>query len=240
MPQRSAHSGRGISGFVLTRARAREVDAVAIERYGMCGLVLMENAGRGVVDVMMKLGVGGSVLICCGKGNNAGDGFVIARHLDLLGVSVQVLLCRDLQDYRGDAAVNLEILCKSGVPLHDLRDLQRGPDGSFDLPRAHWVVDALLGTGALGSPRSPYDGIIRAINDMDCVRLAIDLPSGLDADSGEPAETTVVADHTCTFVAPKHGLLADSARPFVGQLHTVSIGVPRRLLREFEPGSSQP
>ncbi len=96
-----------------------------------------------------------------------------------------------------------------------------------------WAVDALLGTGTRGAPRPPLDSAIRAMNQLPARRLAVDIPSGLDADHGQPSDPTVRADLTCTFVAAKPGLVAPLARPYVGQLHCVDIGVPRRLLSQF-------
>src|SRR5437773_793832 len=104
----------------LTRTEVREVDRRAVEEYGMSGLVLMENAGRGCVEVLLSLGCRGPVAIVCGKGNNAGDGFVIARHLDLAGVDVKVLLLSPAAEFRGDAAANHAILARCGLPIIDL------------------------------------------------------------------------------------------------------------------------
>src|SRR4051794_27827082 len=101
----------------LSRAEVRQVDRRAIAEYGMSGLVLMENAGRGCADVLCQLGCKGSVAIVCGKGNNAGDGFVMARHLDLRGVPVQVVLVGASGDLRGDAAANYAIVSKAGISI---------------------------------------------------------------------------------------------------------------------------
>src|SRR5579863_6004134 len=102
---------------VLNREQTREVDRRAAAEYGMSTLVLMENAGRGVADTLCRLGVSGPVVICCGKGNNGGDGFVVARHLDLRGVRVRVLVWADAGELSGDAGANFGILQKSGVPI---------------------------------------------------------------------------------------------------------------------------
>src|SRR6516165_4855673 len=101
----------------LSRAEVREIDRRAIEEFGVPGVVLMENAGRGVAELLLALGVPGRVLLCCGKGNNGGDGFVIARHLDLRRVPVQVLLFARPEELTGDAAVNYQILAKSGIAV---------------------------------------------------------------------------------------------------------------------------
>jgi NAD(P)H-hydrate epimerase len=213
----------------LTRDQVREVDRRAIEECGMSGLVLMENAGRGCVDTLCGLGIEGPVVICCGRGNNAGDGFVIARHLELRGYDACLLLFGDPASLQGDAAANFAILRHCDVPIHVLDDAAaRQLDN--ELEDADWIVDALLGTGARGAPRPPLDDVVRQLNARDARRMAIDLPSGLDCDTGQPADPTFRADHTCSFVAAKAGFAAESARPYLGEVHVLDIGVPRRLV----------
>lgn len=219
---------------VLTRQQIREVDRLAIEAYGMSSLVLMENAGRGCFDVLRSLEVTGPVAICCGKGNNAGDGFVIARHLDQAGYTAKVLLWSDPQALTEDALANYQILVRAELPVIPFSGDYLEQRLVAELDGCQWIVDALLGTGAVGEPRSPLDRVIRQLNDHPARKLAVDLPSGLDCDTGVASRATFRADHTCTLVAAKPGLLADAAGPFVGQLHTVSIGVPGKLMRELQ------
>lgn len=235
--------------LVLTREQVRRVDAIAIERYGISGLVLMENAGRGAVKALLAfdaaLGEGSSpegraprlagepaVAILCGKGNNAGDGFVIARHLEIRGVAVRVMLLAAASELAGDALANYAILQKCDVPIVDVSQ----GDGTALLDEhargAVWLVDALLGTGATGEPREPFATAIRWMNAQPARRLAIDVPSGLDCDSGVAAATTVRADLTVTFAAAKPGLLVSQAAAYVGELIVADIGVPPRLVRE--------
>ena len=217
----------------LSREEVREVDRRAMQEYGMSGLVLMENAGRGCASVLLGLGCTGPVAIVCGKGNNAGDGFVIARHLDLAGVSVRVVLLGVPGELRGDAAANYSILAKCGVPICDLS--QAFDTAAFDaqLADCEWIVDALLGTGARGAPHSALAEAIRRINSAPALRLAVDLPSGLDCDTGEPSEPTVRVHHTCTFVARKLGFTNPRAAEYLGQVHVVDIGAPRQLLEDI-------
>ncbi len=224
--------------MILPRQQVRQVDRRAIEDYGMSGLVLMENAGRGVAETMLAIGVDGPVIICCGKGNNGGDGLVIARHLDNRGVAVNVLLFADPAELRGDAAANWQIIERADI-VRAVLGLDFEMDGLPELLcDADWIVDALLGTGATGEPHPPYGAAIAAINAAVKKVMAVDLPSGLDCDSGHAAGQTVVADRTCTFVAAKPGLLAAGAERFTGRLHVIDIGVPRRLLSEIA-GSSE-
>ncbi len=225
----------------LSREQSRAVDTLAIERYGFSGMVLMENAGRGVVEVLVEIDpslVGGkdsrsAVGIFCGKGNNGGDGFVIARHLEILGAPVRVFLLAPASELTGDAERNFKILTHTQVPIVDLSG---STDTALSLNEhaadTSWLIDAMLGTGAVGEPREPYRTAIEWLNRNPGRRLAVDVPSGLDCDTGRPSACTVRADITCTFVAPKVGFAKGEAAEFVGQLHVVSIGVPRHLIAE--------
>jgi NAD(P)H-hydrate epimerase len=214
----------------LSRSQVREVDRRAVEEYGMSGLVLMENAARGAVDVLLELGCQGPVVIACGKGNNAGDGFAMARHLDLRGIGVKVLLWGDAGELRGDAAANFAILMRSGLPIVLFGPRYDGPSLDEQLAACEWIVDALLGTGASGDPRPPLDEVIAHLNRYPARKLAVDLPSGLDCDTGRVAANTFRADATVTFVAAKPGLLLEHASHYVGQLHIADIGAPRVLI----------
>ncbi|TWT85808.1 Bifunctional NAD(P)H-hydrate repair enzyme Nnr [Posidoniimonas polymericola] len=212
----------------LTREQARDVDRRAINELGYPGPVLMENAGRGCVDVLQRQGVGGPVLVLCGKGNNGGDGFVIARHLMLRGVECRVALTDAPTQITGDAQTAHRMLQPCGVREQLLAD---AVESTLDDLAAgcDWLVDALLGTGAQGNPRPPVDAVIRWANQQPARRLAIDLPSGLDCETGQPGEPTFRADCTCTLVAPKVGFRQPAAQEFLGQVHTVSIGLPMDL-----------
>lgn len=216
----------------LTRDQSRQVDRRATEEYGISGLVLMENAGRGVADRLCELGIGGPVAICCGKGNNAGDGFVIARHLDLRGFQVRVLLWAEPSELTGDAAANYCILEKTGVPIEIFADRHDAARVEAQLAGTAWIVDALLGTGARGEPRPPLDAVIEQLNAAAAAKLAVDLPSGLDCDTGRPARSTIRAAATCTFVAAKPGLFAPGADQYTGRVHVLDIGAPRKLIEE--------
>jgi NAD(P)H-hydrate epimerase len=213
----------------LTREQVRSIDQKAVEEYGMSELVLMENAGRGCADKLCELGIVGKVVIVCGKGNNGGDGLVIARHLDARGHSVRVMLAGKPDELQGYAAVNYVVLNGAGIPIVGIERLMK------ELPGANWIVDALLGTGASGNPRSPISGVIEQLNDANARKLAVDLPSGLDCDSGIPGTPAFRADHTCTFVAPKVGFANPAAKEFLGTVSVHDIGVPRKLLEEFLP-----
>lgn len=221
--------------MILTREQARELDRRAIEAYGVPGIVLMENAGRGMAELLRKLGIQGQVVACCGKGNNGGDGFVIARHLDNAGVPVRVLLFADPALLTGDAAINYRILAASGVRLEvfdgsALDDMLSRQGASTD-----WIVDALFGSGLRGLVQAPFDGIIAAINASGVRVFAVDIPSGLDSDTGLPLGIAVRAHHTATVAALKKGFVQPSAAEWLGHVHLIDMGAPRRLLESFGP-----
>jgi NAD(P)H-hydrate epimerase len=209
----------------LSRDEVRAVDRRAIEEFGVPGVVLMENAGRGSAELLLSLGIHGPVAICCGGGNNGGDGFVIARHLHNKRVPVRVLLFARPEELAGDAAINYHIIARLGLPVA----VYAGPQVDADklrreLALAEWVVDALFGTGLTGPVRAPFDAVIDAINAASARVLAIDIPSGLDCDTGEPLGPTVRAKHTITFVAQKKGFANPAAQPWLGQVHVADIG----------------
>ena len=202
----------------------------------MSGLVLMENAGRGMTDVLCRLlptdASAAKVVICCGKGNNAGDGFVIARHLDLRGHDVRVALWAEPDELTGDAAANYQILAKTGVPIEVFGNRHDPQRLAVELAGAAWIVDALLGTGARGEPRPPIDAVIEQINAVGVPIMSVDLPSGLDCDTGRAARHTVRASVTCTFLAVKAGFTAPGAQRYTGQVEVLDIGAPRKLVDE--------
>jgi NAD(P)H-hydrate epimerase len=212
----------------LTRAEVREVDRRAIEDFGVPGVVLMENAGSGVARLLESLGIAGEVVIACGKGNNGGDGFVIARHLEVAGHPVRILLACRPDEVRGDAAINLAIAQRSGLAITCLADADQTA-WERALAGATWIVDALLGTGASGPPAASLAVAIAAINaarSHGSRMLAVDLPSGLDCDTGGPLGACVVADVTATFVGRKRGFDAKGAEAFTGEVRVVGIGAP--------------
>ena len=226
-----------VEPLCLSCAQVQYVDRFAMERLGIPGSVLMENAGRGCVDLLVKQEVEGAVLVLCGPGNNGGDGWVIARHLQVRGVNVKVGLVCDAGKYRGDAAIHWRIAQALGIPT-----VQFSPDSTeeqisqlisalFQGERLRWVVDAMLGTGAKGPPRQHMLPVIEAVNRAEWRCLAVDLPSGLDADRGVISTTLVRADMTATFVAAKPGLLTEDAARWVGKTCVLDIGIPDHAIR---------
>ena len=223
---------KGIEGVYLTHEQSRALDKRVIEEGGVPGVVLMENAGRGVAELLLRLGVRGPVVLCCGKGNNGGDGFVIARHLDNAGVAVRVLLFCRPEDLTGDAAVMYRILARCGPPVEARLDVNEEALRR-ELETAEWVVDALFGSGLQGPVRPPFDRVIAAINAGNARVLAVDIPSGLDADTGRPQGPTIRARHTATIATLKIGFTRPGAAEWLGELHVIDMGAPRRRLEEF-------
>ena len=195
----------------------RAVDAWAIEEAGTPSLDLMESAGAGLARATAAAAGAGPVCVAIGKGNNGGDGLVAARHLRADGHPVRVLAVAPPDELRGDAAANLERL--PGDPPE--------PFTAERLEGAGVVVDALLGTGFEGTPRDPVAGAIAAINDQPAPVVACDVPSGVDASTGEVEGDAVAADATATFHGGKLGLWVDPGRSRAGTIEVIAIGVPR-------------
>jgi NAD(P)H-hydrate epimerase len=214
------------SGF-LTRAQVRAFDKHAIEQLGIPSVVLMENAGRGVAQVLHALGIRGPIVIACGKGNNGGDGLVIARHLANAGCDVSVLLFARPDELSPDVAIQWNIVQKMRLPAQIASQPLDEVTLAATFARAEWIVDALFGTGLTGPVRSPFDRVITSINASTARVLGVDIPSGLDADTGEPLGPTIRAEHTVTFVAPKLGFRNPAAAAFTGRVHVADIGVTR-------------
>lgn len=216
----------------MTRDEVREFDRHAIEDLGVPGIVLMENAGRQAADVAERLlcdAGGRRALIIAGGGNNGGDGFVVARHLLVRGNELRVLLLADPERLSGDARVNFAVLAPLGIGVEPLGS-DPGQVSTLIVKAAAWadlVIDALLGTGLAGEVREPFRSAIEAVNACGKPILAIDIPSGLDADTGRPLGPAIRAAATVTFAAVKRGFVLPEARQYTGPVTLADIGVPR-------------
>ena len=215
---------------VLTAAELREVDRRTSE-LGVPGLILMENAGQRVVELLAHAYAPlreHRVIVMCGKGNNGGDGLVVARQLytRLRPQTLHVLLAGDPGEMKGDAAANYRMLQAVGCPV----SFELTPD----MQTATLIVDALLGTGIHGAAEGRTLELIRAINNQFPLAdvVSVDIPSGLDSDSGDPPGDAVQANHTVTFTAPKRCHVLSPACEFAGKLHVAAIGSPPELYEQ--------
>ncbi len=249
---------------MLTREQARQIDRNAIDELKIPSIILMENAGRGCAEILLrevaesekeKYSPGETkyapsrakvptllqivphhgVVICCGPGNNGGDGFVIARHLHLAKVPVKIILLANPQQYRGDAAINWQIVQRLPIEIVFCRQDDTLNQECLDIASllttaigvlTTWIVDAILGTGSNGPLRQSLVPWVRAINQASARRLAVDLPTGMDCDTGVIDPVAVMADITCTFVDRKQGFTHPDAGRYLGRIETVHIGCP--------------
>jgi hydroxyethylthiazole kinase-like uncharacterized protein yjeF len=218
---------------VMTRDEVRAFDAWAINTLGIPGVVLMENAGRSCAELLIDKLEGitePKVCIFCGTGNNGGDGYVIARHLINRGIKVNVVVCGDRNKIKGDAKINLDILERLGQPIERLNPADR--DVSEQVERfcagTDIIVDALFGTGLRGQLSDQYKRLIESINASNNTVLAVDIPSGLDCDSGEPLGAAIRAKWTVTFAAIKKGIASAKVAQYTGEIFVASIGVATR------------
>jgi hydroxyethylthiazole kinase-like uncharacterized protein yjeF len=219
---------------LLDAEAMRAVDRWAIEEQGVAGLELMERAGAGVARAVERLAPDGPVTVLCGKGNNGGDGLVVARLLREAGRTVTVVCTAPPQEFAGDARANLDRLPGdppvqlSGAAWMGENGLQDAPSSGADVFNgAAVLVDALLGTGFQGEPRGAVAAAIDAINNADAPVVSVDVPSGVDASTGVVRGVAVRAALTVTFHAAKPGLWINPGKADAGEVQTLDIGVPR-------------
>lgn len=222
--------------IVMSREEVRAFDSFAIDTLGIPGVVLMENAGRSCAELIKEKLAGvrePKVCIFCGTGNNGGDGYVIARHLLNSGFKITVVICGDRSKIKGDAKINLDILEGLNQPIEqlNLRSDNIAAQVKTYAAGADMLVDGIFGTGLKGQLSDDYKQLIESINDRNCPVLAVDIPSGLDCDTGEPLGAAIKADYTVTFVAVKEGFnSAGKASQYTGEIYVASIGI--------EPGNN--
>jgi hydroxyethylthiazole kinase-like uncharacterized protein yjeF len=221
--------------FVATAEQMRALDWETIQGVGVPGVVLMENAGRGAACVISHLYpdmASRRVAVICGKGNNGGDGFVIARCLIQQGAQVQVYLGASRDQISGDARVFLEILQNLGVSIQQVPADVKSPGREVLWSSYSLVIDALLGTGIHSKVRGTYRRLIEDMNRSEADIVAVDIPSGLSADHGMPLGAAVEADVTITFGLPKVGQFLYPGRELCGDLWVVDIGIPHQVIEK--------
>lgn len=225
---------------VVTSAEMQACDRFAIQHLHIPGIVLMEHAGKGVVEVMTNYFgslSGRSILILCGKGNNGGDGFVVGRHLANLGANVNLVLIGKISALKGDALTNCRIFktlvhqnrTKQAIQFSEIQSVRK--IGS--LPKSEIIVDALFGTGFKGEVQGIYKNIIAWINKSSAKTVSIDVPSGIDADDGSVKGVAVEADVTVTMGLKKVGLVAGDGKHYAGAVEVVDIGIPKNVFEKY-------
>lgn len=219
---------------LVTAGQMREIDRRAIVDLKIPGMVLMENAGRGVARCAQRVlrGLGGTkVHVVAGRGNNGGDGFVVARHLQNWGFDAGVTLLAAASDLPGDAAANHRICAAMGITIRERPDLTSPGSLREHLSGAHVVIDGILGTGITGEVHGPARAAIEALGGIPKERIvAIDIPSGIDSDTGQVLGTAVNAGHTVTFGLPKIGLYQYPGAGYAGEVIVQEISLPRAEL----------
>ncbi|HKV06275.1 MAG TPA: NAD(P)H-hydrate dehydratase [Candidatus Acidoferrales bacterium] len=226
---------------ILTAAEMREVDRLTTARYRVPSLALMEAAGKSVSEFVQSRFLDFQrrrIVVLCGKGNNGGDGFVAARYLRGAGAKPRLLLLAELRDVKGDAGKNLKRWRKAASDLEVVRTSSEWQSLKPLLASADIIVDALLGTGARGPAEGLLAEVIRDLNARPArsAVVAVDIPSGLPADSGEVKGAVVRADFTVTFTAPKPGLLSGGGSACCGTVKVREIGSPPELVEEIGKG----
>ncbi len=220
---------------VVTSEIIRSLDKKAAESFGVKSIVLMENAGRSVAQTIIKefdAQAKKGVVVFCGKGNNGGDGFVAARHLINKGYHVDVIFFGKKEELSEDAAINYTALSRITDVIHELKDIGEFDKTDINLKERGTIIDALLGTGIKGNVKEPYAGAINLINNSGLPVVAVDVPSGIDADTGAVAGITVRAKKTITFGLAKIGLVVYPGAEFAGDVEVVDISIPDRLIKQ--------
>ncbi|TET86385.1 NAD(P)H-hydrate dehydratase [Candidatus Aerophobetes bacterium] len=217
---------------LVTSEEMRRIDKKAIEEIGIPSIVLMENAGLKVADAIeRKYGPLKEkyVYIFAGSGNNGGDGMVVARHLFNQKVKAKIFLLAEKKNIKGDAATNLAITEKMGIPMREITSPAFMESLEKELAKADIVVDALLGTGAKGAPRGLMKKVIDLINKHSKNTVAVDIPTGVDADRGEVRGEAIKAEYTVSLAYPKRGLYLYPGMDYAGEIEIADIGIPTGL-----------
>ncbi|MGD8993095.1 MAG: NAD(P)H-hydrate dehydratase [Desulfobacterales bacterium] len=224
--------------ILVTAAEMQKMDHLAIEKHSISGLELMETAGQGATIVLLSLFADqaeDSVSIICGKGNNGGDGFVIARELAAKGFNATVYLLANTEAVRGDAAVNLKRLGACNVPVIEVPDEDCFSTVKTDIARSGLLVDAILGTGLTSDVRGFFKSVIEFMNRTGVPVFAVDIPSGLNSDTGQPCGAAIQAQGTATFALAKIGHYTYPGAAYTGKLEIVDIGIPEAVVEAVGP-----
>jgi ADP-dependent NAD(P)H-hydrate dehydratase / NAD(P)H-hydrate epimerase len=212
---------------ILTAEQMRNIDHRATDRFGIPSIVLMENAAVAVVEALSRhYPEADRVAILCGPGQNGGDGFAIARHLENRGVVPVLLVIGDRAHYSGDALTNLQICERLGLPLYDIKSSSDVDEALVHASDADVIIDAIFGTGLNRAPEGVFADVIRVIAELRLPVIAVDLPSGANASSSEPFEPCIQAEYTVTFAAPKICHIFEPAAAYCGEVAVADIAIP--------------
>jgi ADP-dependent NAD(P)H-hydrate dehydratase / NAD(P)H-hydrate epimerase len=219
---------------LVTSATMRRIDRETIDRRGIPSDKLMENAGSGIaLRILADLipdPTQVKIAVFCGKGNNGGDGFVIARHLSSSGANIQTFFIGSPDELSQDARLNYDRAVELNLKLHEIKSADDLPDSL----KCDLAIDAMFGTGFSGAPHGLAADLIEYINELDTVVVAVDLPSGLNADTGACEGAVVDADYTYTLAQPKFGLFVSPGREASGEVEIVPIGIPDDVIEGFD------
>ncbi len=214
----------------VTAKQMKRLDTLAIKRYGIPALILMENAGRTACEETLKMlpksGVR-RVVVFCGYGNNGGDGFVCARHLINKGIQTRVYLVGEKKEFSKEARVNFQILCKMKQKFKIIRSANALGKFEEEVKKYNLIIDGIFGIGIKGKLDSFYQRLFNILNISKIPILALDIPSGLDADTGKPLGNAIRAAKTVTFGLLKKGLTNKKAQKFTGKIRIGDISLPR-------------
>jgi ADP-dependent NAD(P)H-hydrate dehydratase / NAD(P)H-hydrate epimerase len=222
---------------ILNAAQMRDADRHTIEEIGIPSLVLMENAGRQVVaaiEAAYESHLDGRVAVLCGRGNNGGDGFVVARTLLQRGIDTSVFVIGAVSEIRGDARTNLDILGRLGVTVVEINDEQTWELHFSEIARCSLIVDAIFGTGLRSAVAGMLETVIADINAADIPIISVDLPSGMSADTPHLIGDCIDASLTVTLAAPKLPLVLPPGEAYAGDVVIADIGIPHDVIDAVE------
>jgi hydroxyethylthiazole kinase-like uncharacterized protein yjeF len=224
--------------YLVTASEMQKIDRLTIESFGLPGIILMENAGRGATHFFLEQFNGAErkkIGVIAGRGNNGGDGFVIARYLAQKGINVTVYLLSERHRVSGDAAANLELLFPLKVPVIEMPDADAFSAHKTAMRHEAVWIDAILGTGLRSDVKGLFKDIIEFVNQSNKPVFAVDIPSGLNSDTGRPCGVSIRADATATFAFAKTGHFLFPGADYTGKLKIIDIGVPHHIANDVDP-----
>ncbi len=227
--------------YLVNSSEIQEMDRETIESFGLPGMVLMENAGRGAFGILQKTFPDirkKRVGVASGRGNNGGDGFVIARYLSGIGVKATVYLFAQRSSVKGDAATNLNLLDHLGVSVREITDKTSLLQNQDEMSKNEIWVDAIFGTGLNSEVKDFFKIVIDFLNSLKRPIVSVDIPSGLNADTAMPSGAVIRAHTTVTFGFPKTGHILFPGADFTGNLEIIDIGIPPHIVQKIGPKNS--